>query len=352
MAHEISRYLRIIQKWWWVTALLVVATLGTMTLIAFLTEKEYEATVTVQVNAPPPEEVPLYSQFGREALQDEIDQLQISLTEFLTAGDVVFTVLERLPEVTMSGGSLRDRISVEVPENSQLMRINVQAVDPDTAALLANTLVEVGLDEFGQLRAQPTANTRRFIELQIEAAYQELQQAENDLMQFQISNKVGRVDSAINSQYDLIRSLRMQGDLDRAAGKTGEADALRSIILERETELQNLIGLSAEYNELIDRVSRTRSTYTFLLDKKAEAQIKENQILESSSIQIIMQARSPRNPIALITDKIFILGAVGSILGGILLTFLLEFMSVSQTFRGIAEPPERPETIPLLDNSR
>ena len=347
---DVLKYLKIVQKWWWVIALLFGATVGTMLVIAFLTERQYEATVTVQVSAPPPQEVPLYSQFGRQALRDEIEQTRASFSEFVLEGDVPYRALETLPDIKMRGGELRDRITVDIPEGSQLMHIKVRAADTETAALLANTLVDIGLKAYGQLLAQPTVNTRHFIEQELEVARAELETAEVELTQFQIDNKIGNLNGAINSQHDLIRSLRMQGDLTRAGGGVAKAQAIEEIVLEREAELQNMLGLSTEYNELVDRVERARATHDFLLGRRAEAQIKEKQILELGSIQIITPARPPQKPVAAIDSKLIVLGAVASFLAGVLLTFLLEYLEISGAFRGFQGLSERSEMVALSDD--
>ena len=334
---DIMKYFRIIRKWWWVIFLLVGFTIGTMLTISFLTKTKYEATVTVQVSAPPPQEVPLYSQFGWGVLRDEIIQTQASFSEFLLEGDVAWRTLEVLPDVPLEGEALRDSIVVDIPDSSQLMRISVPAEDPETAALLANTLVEVGLHQYGALLAQPTANTIKFIEQELEVAGEELKSAETELTQFLIVNKLGDLPGSINNQHNLIRSLTMQRDLSRAEGDINRAQALEEIILDHEVGLQNMIGLSAEYNALTDRVERARTTHNFLLDKKAEAQIKENQILSLGSIQIITPARPPQNPASAISSKLIVLGAIASFLAGILLTFLLEYMEISGVFRGVQQ---------------
>ena len=320
---DISMYLRIIRKWWWVIILLFVVTVGTMLTMASLAEAQYQATVTLQVSAPPPQEVPLYSQFGRQALRDEIEQTRASFNEFLLEGNAPFKALGTLPDIQMTGRELRDRTTVDLPDNSQLMRVHVRASDAETAALLANTLVETGLEQYGQLLARPTVNTREFIEQELAAAREELESAEVNLTQFRIDNKMGDLTDAIDSQYDLIRSLRTQSDLARLNEDTPKSYAIDDMILEREVELQNMIGLSAQYTELADRVGRARTTRGFLLDKRAEAQIKENQILELSYIQIITPAHIPRTPLAAINNKLVVLGTVASILTGVLLAFLL-----------------------------
>lgn len=348
---DVRKYLKIIRKWWWVIALLFGVTVGTMLIIAFLTETAYEATVTMQVSAPAPQEVPLYSEFGRQALRDEIEQTRASFQEFLLEGSAPYQAVRELPDVSMQGDELRERIIVDSPENSQLMHVGVRASDPETAALLANTLVEIGLKRYGELLAQPTANTRAFIEQELEAAREELEIAEAELIQFQVENKIGDLTKAVSSQYELIRSLRLQGDLARSRGDVIQAQAIEETILLRGAELQNMIALSAEYTELVDQVERVRSTYSFLLDKKTEAQIKENQILELGSIQIITPARPPSRPTLLISGKLIVLGAVASLLAGVLLTFLLEYLDVSGVFAGFRKRSERSEVMAVLDNA-
>jgi uncharacterized protein involved in exopolysaccharide biosynthesis len=349
---EIARYLEIIKKRWWVIALLCIVTVGTMLIMAFLTEPEYEAKVTVQVSAPPPQEAPLYSQFGRQALYDEIEQNRASLNELLVEGDVVRRALRNLPDIAVSADELlEEKLTVELPETSQLLHVKVRALDPETAALLANTMVEVSLQRYAELRAQPTTNTRQFIERQLETAQAELETAEVELAQFQIDNKIGgTLITAMANQYDLVRTLSIQRDVARAEGDLVKAQAVDEIILEHEADLQNMIGLSVDYNKLVDRVERARANADFLLDRMTEAQIKENQILELSYIQIITPARPPRTPLSVIDSKLIVLGAVGSILAGTLLVFLLEYLEVSAARSGTRRHYERSETAPLSEN--
>jgi len=348
---EIAKYFRIIRKWWWVIVLVFGATVGTMLVIAFLSETQYEATVTVQVSAPPPQEAPLYSRYDREALSAEIARTRASFSELLLEGDIPYRVLEALPSIRMKARELRERTTVEILENSQLMRIHVRASEPETAALLANTLVETGLERYGQLLAQPTASTRRFIEQEMETAQEELKDAETELEQFKVTNKIGDLDSVIRSHYDLIRSLKVQRDLAWARGDMDEAQTLEKIILEREIELQDMIGLSSEYNELVNHVTRARATYNYLSDRKSGAQIKENQILELSYIQIITPALAPQEPVPALTSKLIVLGAVASLLAGGLLTFLLEYMEISGVFREFQRHSERPDVLTLSERA-
>jgi uncharacterized protein involved in exopolysaccharide biosynthesis len=238
-----------------------------------------------------------------------------------------------------------------MPENSQLMYVRVRASDPETAALLANTFADVGLKRYGQLLAQPTASTREFIERELETTREELAAAEAELIQFQIDNKIGDLYKALTSQYELIGDLRLQGDLARSVGNLVQAQALEETILKREAELQNLIALSAGYTELTNRVERVRTTYDFLLDRRTEAQIKENQILELASIHVITPAHPPRRPVSPIDSKLVVVGAVASIMLGVLLAFLLEYLEIVGVLRGSQRRMGLSETATLPDNT-
>ncbi|MCB0167216.1 MAG: hypothetical protein KDI79_23505, partial [Anaerolineae bacterium] len=350
-ARDFMQYLNIIRKWWWVIALLFVATVGTMLVISVIADKEYEATVTVQVSAPPPEEAPLYSQFGREALSDEIEQARTSFRQLLENGDVAFRTLEELPDIEIGSRELRDeKMTVDTLNSVQLLHISVRADDPDTAALLANKVVDVGLERYGDLRAQSTANTIDFIDEQLRGAQEDLKTAEFELSQFQISNKIGTLNRAMDNQYSLIRSLEIEDNLARAEGDTVKAKALNEMILEREVELQNMIGLSSDYVALEDRVERTRKNYNYLLDRLSEAQIKVNQIREVGFIQIITPAWPPTSPVVLISGRMLALGVIASLIGGVLLTFLLEYFEISGTFRRAHESKEKTDISALPDS--
>ena len=337
-----AKYFRIIGKWWWMVALLFLATVGSLLYITYTTEPEYESKVTMQVTAPPPQEVPLYSEFGRQALADEIYRTQTGFSELLEAGNVPNLVLKELPEIPLQPSELRDRVTVEIPRDSQLMHVSVRAAEPEMAAVLANKTVEVGLRRYGELSAQATESTRQFIEEQLEAARAEVADAEAQLIQFQIDNKVGSLDRAVDRQYDLVRSLKIERDLAWVDGNFTRADAIDKITLEREAELQNMIGLSGEYKELMDQVDRARVNLNFLLDRLTEAQIKENQILQVNSIQVITPARPSSNPVVVIDSRLIALGAVVSLLAGILLAFLFEFFEVSAVRdREVPRQPDR-----------
>jgi len=86
------------------------------------------------------------------------------------------------------------------------------------------------------------------------------------------------------------------------------------------------------------------------LERRAEAQIKENQIQELASIQMISPARPPRRPVAAINAQIITLGAIASIMAGVFLAFLLENIELSRKASQESPRTTHPEVIALSDN--
>ena len=77
-----------------------------------------------------------------------------------------------------------------------------------------------------------------------------------------------------------------------------------------------------------------------------------NQIRELESVQIINPALPPQRPVSVISPKIIVLGAVVSFMAGVLLTFLLEYLEVSGTFRDFQKKIlEMSELTTVPDNS-
>jgi uncharacterized protein involved in exopolysaccharide biosynthesis len=332
---DMLKYLKIVRRWWWVIALLFVSTVGTIAALALLGEPQYAARATMHISTPPPQETPLYSQFYKQGIREEIEYTRTGLSELILEGDVPYRAVDLVPGVQMKGSELRDMITVDLPENSQLLILKVTVADPETAALLANAVVEAGIQRYGELLASSTTNTREFVEQELEAAQEELEAAEKEVTQFQIENKVGSLNSAIDSQHNLLRALRLELDLAQANRQSDKARALKEAILEREAELQNLVGLTTRYQELGDRLDRARDTYNFLSEQRTEAQIKENQILAAGFIQVITPAQPPRRPVATFDIKLTVLGAVASVLVGVLLAFLLEYLRTSSVLNGL-----------------
>jgi uncharacterized protein involved in exopolysaccharide biosynthesis len=339
--HDIAVFLRVIYKWLWLIVLVLATVCVTMFVIAMRAEPMYRATVTIQITAPPPQEVPLFSTVDREAISQQIDRTRDNVAQFFQAGDVVSRLLARLPDITMTESELSKLIDVTLPSNSQLMNVSVRAPSPETAVLLANTMADVGQEYYAALLAEPTELARKFIEGQLEVAEDELLEAEVDLEHFRVNSKVYDVEMAIESQIGLLTRLRQESDLALIEERDEEYAKLQTAIAVREQELQALVRLVPRYNQLAVRVRQASESAQFLGEKRNEALIKENQILAMSTIRVISPARPARNAVPVFGNAIILLSVVSSLAAGVMLALLLEFLETSGLFRRPQSTPDK-----------
>jgi uncharacterized protein involved in exopolysaccharide biosynthesis len=330
--HDIAVFLRVIYKWLWLIILVLGTVSITMFVIAMRAKPMYSSTVTLQITAPPPQEVPLFSTVDREAISQQIDRTRDNVAQFFQAGDVVNRLLARLPKVAMTESELSKQIDVTLPSNSQLMNVSVRAASPENAALIANTMAEVGQEYYAELLAEPTELARKFIQEQLEIAETELNEAETNLELFRVEHKIYDLDMAIEAQNDLLSRMRQEADMALVEGRADELTRFTNVITLREQELQALIRLVPKYNELAVRVSQASESAQFLVEKRNEALIKENQILAMSTIRVISPARPPRNAVPVFGNAIILLSLVGSLAAGVMLALLLEFLETSGLF--------------------
>ncbi len=126
-------------------------------------------------------------------------------------------------------------------------------------------------------------------------------------------------------RYDsLIVGQRVQIQQARAAQAR-----LDQMIAQREAELSSLIGLRNEADILTANVAYAADAVDFLVGKTSEARLKENQGLDSGFLQVIEPARIPTDPAPAQTARLALVGAIVALAAGVVLAYLLEFVSAS-----------------------
>ncbi len=110
------------------------------------------------------------------------------------------------------------------------------------------------------------------------------------------------------------------------AARTAEAE-YGQIIANREAGLVTLIGLGAEYDTLENNLQQGQERVSFLAGKANEAEIKKSQALAAGYLQIIEPAHTPGSPMPSNTWQLMALGAVVSLIVGMILAFLLEILT-------------------------
>jgi|SRR5579859_1508977 len=340
---DAGRYARIIVHRLWLIILLVAATESTVAVISFVRPLVYETSVRFQITALPPGDVTLY-QNNRSA--SSVDPLTATRTDFisvLTSLDVAWDTVDAL-KLPISGREVQKMFTVQQATDSNFIILTLKADDPQRAAAIANGLIAAAVKRYGQMNAQPLTTSEAFIASQLDQTQQALQQAEAEMTSFQAQHSVGSLDSAINSQIGLIRSLQLNHDDAVVQGDPQRAANYQTLIDQRTAELTALINLSGPYTALQLRLNNLQSTYDFLQSKLTEAQLSENQARNLDAVQVFGPARVPDQPNPRLSVGLLVLSAAVAMIVGVMLAFLWEYVAPSKPKAAPARQPMARET--------
>lgn len=334
-AQEFLTYWIIIKKRLWLIVLLFVVTMGAMVVASYLSEPVYEAKGLFQVTAPLPADVSLFTDFRTSTSRDELGYTKNNFLGVLKSNFVVGQVVDEFELNIDADQFLEDKVVIEPSQDSDLVTLTVTAENPKLATDIANTLIEKGAQRFGEMSASSITANKKLIQKQMEKIKVQLDEAKAALTAFQIENGVGSMDGVLRAQESLISQLALRRDESLARGDDETAANYDQIMATRERQIQTLILLASEYDTLQDAVKRIDLTYSDLLDKETEATLKENEIQGAKFVRII-PAREPTRPLPRLNIKLLLIGAMVSLVLGIILAFVLDALeSVS-----IARPEE------------
>ncbi|HIQ05617.1 MAG TPA: hypothetical protein EYH31_07965 [Anaerolineae bacterium] len=132
------------------------------------------------------------------------------------------------------------------------------------------------------------------------------------------------------------RAFRQRAAEARAtvAGDQAAQARFDEMIAQREADLSRLIGLQEDYDRLQDAVAEARRRVDFLAEKANEAALKTSQGLNVGYLQVVEPARTPEAPVPPPTFRLLAVGISTSLLGGIVLAFLLEFLTMARAREG------------------
>jgi len=363
VAAEILTYLRIIKKRWWLITLVFVVTIAVILFNASREKPVYRAYVKLQVIAPEPQEVYLFSQSRPVGSREEIVAVQQQFDAALRSAYVAWQTIADL-NLGISAAELLDGLSVFA--DGEFLHVTFVADNPMLVEAIATAHVENAFQYYAQVRAKPSTVALQFIQQQLAEVEKSYAAAESALLEFKTTHNVDSLPREITAVQDQLRTLRLEREklvVEREkaqamsakyleeASKTGSRDAALNyqrlavgqdaivagiraeeaaydkLITQKETELVKLLELSTEYESLRRALSRVQSNYNFLADKENEARLKQSQATNVSFIQIIEPARMPDRPAPSRTPKMLMVGAIVSLIGGVILAFILEFLS-------------------------
>ncbi len=380
-------YLNIIRKRLWLVILLLVVTVSAIMFMSMTADPIYRASVRLQVVASEPQEVALFSSFQAGASATELAAAQTDFIRALQSGVVAW---QTIAELNLGIGAYDLLNSLSITTEGPFISVEVEASDPAIAEALATRHVENALTHYRTTRARPSTVIRQFIGEQLKEEAEAVDEAKKALLEFKLSHNLESLDREIIAFQDMSRNLLAQRDqatlaiagadarvavyeteieealatADEAAEKEytatadhykGVARALSTLLIseqadseagrvevtelnrligERGAELASLLKLTTEHDQLQRDVWQAENNYNFLWSKNNEAVLKEDQAMNVGFIQIVEPARRPDAPAASRMNLMLLVGTAASILGGIVLAFVLEFLqSVGKALR-------------------
>jgi|GEM_PF-1468371 len=325
---ELLTYFEIIRKRLWVIGVVVGVTVGAIALSGFLARPQYRSTAQFQVTAPLPNEVSLVNEYRVGTSRDELTFTRNNFLAVLQSEYVAGEVISKLG-LNMDPADLVESLIVEIDTASDFVSLRIVADDPQQAADIANTLLETASNYFATLSAGSFTANKEVIEQQLEDRRIEWQTAKDALVKFQVENKIGSFNGILDLPERLLVNAQSARDEALATGRTDVAAKYDLIIARHEATLQKRVQLNAEYEVLQAEVNRIGETYKVLLAKQAEVELKEQEILSARFIRII-PAQAPQSPLSNLDVRLLLIGALASLVVGIVLAFILEGVEMSR----------------------
>jgi uncharacterized protein involved in exopolysaccharide biosynthesis len=341
---EFIIYAQLIRRRWKPIVGLVLGTMVTLVCLYIFAPRVYLASARLHVIASPPSVTTLYGGFHSDGFREEVAYTQGTFVEILKSRIVAQRTIEATG-APLSVEELQERTEIEIESDFIKLTITDDST-ADEAAQLTNELAAEALAYYGELLATSSDASGRFVSAQLELARQELDRAQTNLMRFKIENKVGSLDDDVYQQTSLIRSLNYAHDDALASNDTAKANTYAALIAQRERELQSLLNLGAEYQALETAVAQASDTYSYLLDKEAEAKITENQIRNVSFILMVEPATPPRQSTSSFSTSILVLGGALSLVLGVAIAFVWEYIEANSIRQEGAQADSLPQQQP------
>ncbi len=364
MGNETLSYLRIILRRWWVILLVLIVTVSVILFTSLRTKPIYRAYVKLQVIAAEPQEVSLFAQARPVATSEEIVSVQTQFDAALRSAYVAWQTIADL-NLGISAAELLSGLTVSAER--EFLNVTFVADNPMLVESIATKHVENAFKYYAEIRAKPSAVTLQFIQQQLVFEEKRLTDAQVALLAFKTTNSVDSLTREISAIQDQLRDLRLDRELLVVEQKKAEAIAAKyleeaaatgstesavnyqrlaaaqdatvagilaqqqeydRLISQQEARLVALLKLTTEFDVLARAVTRVQTNYNFLASKESEARLKVDQATNVSFIQIIEPARMPDRPAPSRTPKMLTVGALVSVILGIMLAFILEFVSM------------------------
>lgn len=244
----------------------------------------------------------------------------------------VVTKLELVPKnskefaVSEAARALQGKVHTDIVPDTNIIRILVTHEDPDAAAVLANKIAEVYIEENLKRKSEQSRSVREFVEKQLNDTTKRLKDSENILARFQEQESPTGMGITLQN---LLLDLEVQRKtlLEKYTENHPDVIGIDAKISEVKNNLKKLPQKELEYNRLLREVEINNKIYRDLKNKLEAARIDEAEKI--SDVSLVDYAVSPAKPIKPNKQLNYVLGmAIGMMLGFVSI-FILEQMDTS-----------------------
>lgn len=228
---EWARALMVVRKRWPVTLLFAAIVVCASAVAVFVIKPEYEPSARLEIDPPGSETFSMQPEGGGS---NEAQYLETQ-TQNLQTDDLAIAVIRNLgldkhpdfgPKPSVASASVdpsrltaaenyalrtfRSRLKVLHDPSSRVITVSMAAHDPQVAAEVTNTLVQTFVDRTLKMRHDAIADSRTWLEGQLEGVRAKVEQSNRDLAAFQKQTGVADIDEGRNTFGDVMADLNKQ----------------------------------------------------------------------------------------------------------------------------------------------
>jgi succinoglycan biosynthesis transport protein ExoP len=237
MQMELKELLNTVRRWAWLMALgLLVGLLGGY-LVSHYMEPVYEVSTKLMIS---------------RSIQDENPDLAGLNSQQLVQTYVQISKTKPLLDTTMEKAGVKvasDQISVHQIPDTQIVEIRIDDSNPDTAALVANTMVQVLIDRNKEIQTSQYNALEDRLSKQVEQVKTQIDdlQAEYDQAYgLDYQDQLSKVDNQITEIQTELASLQVEMDALKPAYNSND----RILMAEKQTRVDQLQSLYVTYEQI------------------------------------------------------------------------------------------------------
>lgn len=306
-AESISAYMNVLWHWLWLLVLLAIIAGGAVYFISSRGTKFYQSSTLVMIDQTASSQADAYY----TVLLGQ--QMTSTYSKMMTTQPVLDGVAKRLGLASFPGTA---SIQVDAVPSTQLLTVTVQDIDPDRAALLANTLVKVFSEQIQTDQTSRYVGTEKSLQTQMDSINKQIQDNSNQITQLNQTN--------LQYQNDLV-TLNNQIQVDTRA--SASADTINAEVSKRD-QLQNTISMNqSQLNQLQTTQAQYQQSYNNLFQSLQVVKLDEAQ----NASAFVQKDPAVSNPVAIRPRPV--LNAFLAVLVGLMIAvsviILIEFLDDS-----------------------